>query len=122
MTTPRDKNLEILDAIYNDVALVDAEDGDATPEDRRWAGEVRNRVQARLAELRRNLLPAEAPPRPAKPIRAKYLAMARDALLSAVDEITQRMGGTVQVAHRNLSGLSDDDLRRLLETLDPDPE
>lgn len=122
MTTPDDKNLEILDAIYHDVAMVEAEDGDATSEDRKWAGEVRTRVQARLAELRRNLLPAEAPARPAKPVRAKYLAMARDALLAAIDDITNRMGGTIQVAHRNLSGLSDDDLRRLLETLDPDPE
>ena len=26
----------------------------------------------------------------------------------------------MQVAHRNLSGLSDDDLRRLLDTLDPE--
>jgi hypothetical protein len=32
-----------------------------------------------------------------------------------------RLGSSVQYAHRNLEGLSDDDLRRLLDTLDPEP-
>jgi hypothetical protein len=120
MTAPdNDKNLEILDAIYNDAALADAEAGTATPEDKKWAREVRSSVQARLAEMRRNLTPAAAPAKKAQPIRPSLLALGRDALVERLTQLTQRMGGAVQFAHRHLAGLSDDDLRRLIDTLDP---
>lgn len=119
MTSPDDKNLEILDAIYNDAALVEAEHGKSTAEDQTWARGVRGKVQARLAEMRRNLTPAAEAPKKAKPIRASLLAMGRDALLERLTQLTTRMGGAVQYAHRHLGGLTDDDLRRLIDTLDP---
>ena len=118
-TTDKDKNLEILDAIYNDAALVEAEHGKSTPEDAQWARNVRSNVQARLAEMRRNLTPAAAAPKKAKPIRASLIAMGRDALVERLTQLTQKMGGAVQYAHRHLAELSDDDLRRLIDTLDP---
>lgn len=114
-----DKNVEILDAIYEEAALEAAAEGKSTPEDRKFAREVGKRVQARLAELRRNLVPAVAPVVKAQPIRPSLLALGRDALLAKLDEITRRLGSSVQYAHRNLEGLSDDDLRRLIDTLDP---
>lgn len=117
-TTDKDKNLEILDAIYNDAALVEAEHGKSTPEDQKWARGVRSNVQARLAEMRRNLTPAVEAPKKAKPIRAALLAMARDALIDRLTQLTMKMGGAVQYAHRHLAELSDDDLRRLIDTLD----
>ena len=58
----------------------------------------------------------------AQPIRPSLLALGRDALLAKLDELIGRLGSSVQYAHRNLEGLSDDDLRRLLDTLDPDPD
>lgn len=117
-----DKNLEILDAIYNDAALSEAESGGASPEDKKWAQGVRSDVQARLAEMRRSLTPAAAPAKKAKPIRPSLLALGRDALVERLSQLTQKMGGAVQFAHRNFAGLSDDDLRRLIDTLEPTAE
>lgn len=118
-TKDNDKNLEILDAIYNDAALVEAEHGKSTPEDQHWARGVRDNVHARLAEMRRNLTPTVEAPKKAKPIRSSLLAMGRDALMERLTQLTAKMGGAVQYAHRHLAGLSDDDLRRLIDTLDP---
>jgi hypothetical protein len=118
--TPDEDNIEILDAIYHDAALAEAEQGKASADDQRWARDVRSRVQARLAEMRRSLTPAVAPPKKAEPIRASLIPLARDALMAKLEAITARMGGTLQLAHRNLSRLSDDDMRRLIQTLDPD--
>lgn len=117
-----DKNLEILDAIYNDAALAEAESESASPEDTKWAHGVRSSVQSRLAEMRRSLTPAAAPAKKAKPIRPSLLALGRDALVERLTQLTQRMGGAVQFAHRHLAGLSDDDLRRLIDTLEPSTE
>jgi hypothetical protein len=112
-------SLEILDAIYREAAL-DAMEGKTTADDQRWADGVSKRVQSRLAELRRNLVPAAAPLAKAKPVRPSLIAMGRDGLLAKLDELTRTLGPSVRYAHRNLDGLSDDDLRRLVDTLDPD--
>jgi hypothetical protein len=77
-------------------------------------------VQARLAEMRRNLLPTTTAPKQAKPIRPSTLAKQRDELIELIGAITGRMGGAVQFAHRHLSGLSLNDLRRVYDALTPD--
>jgi hypothetical protein len=110
---------EVLDAINHQVALDEAENGTATEADRKWSRELGIQIESRLAELRRNLTPADPPKERAKPIRPSTLAMMRDALVEAIGRLTQAMGGTVQYAHRNLTKLSDDDLRRLYDTIDP---
>ena len=111
--------LEILDEIYHQAALADAEHGTSSAEDRRWARELGVKIDARVAELRRNLTPMDAPTEKAKPLRPSTIAMTRDALLEAIATLTRSMGGQIQYAHRNLKGLSDDDLRRLFDTIDP---
>jgi hypothetical protein len=110
----------VLDTLTHHVAQDAAENGTASAEDRRWSKNLGVQVEARLAELRRQLTPEDAPLEKAKPLRRSTLAMARDALLEAIARITSAMGGTVQYANRNLKGLSDDDLRRLFDTIDPD--
>jgi hypothetical protein len=55
----------------------------------------------------------------AKPIRPSLLAMTRDALIAKLTELTRAHGNRIQYAHRNLKGLSDDDLRRMLALLEP---
>jgi hypothetical protein len=110
---------DVLDTIAHQVALEDAENGKPTAEDRKWSKELGVKVEARLAELRRNLTPADPPKERARPLRASTLAMARDALMGAIERITSSMGGQVQYAHRNLTKLSDDDLRRIYDTIDP---
>ena len=122
MTDKPEKNLEILDAIYLEAALDAAANGKSTPVDERWARETSKRVQARLAELRRNLVPATAMVTKAPPIRASLLAMGRDALLAKLNELTSKIGPSLQYAHRNLEGLSDDDMRRLVDALDPESD
>jgi hypothetical protein len=87
--------------------------------DNAWSRELGARLDTRLAELRRGLTPADPPTEVAQPIRASTLLMTRDAVIEAITRITQSMGGAVQFAHRNLTRLSDDDLRRLYDLLDP---
>lgn len=125
MTKDKPNSLDVIDAISHQAALAEAENGVSTAEDRRWSKDLGVTIEARLAELRRNLTPAEVVPERAAPIRPSLLAMARDALIAAITRITQVRGSAVQYAYRDLRGLSDDDLRRLLDTLEPtsvDPE
>jgi hypothetical protein len=116
-----DKSIDILDAIYRDAALVEAEQGESTPEDRRWAKDFRARLQSRIAEERRALLPAATVPKKARPIRPSILAMTYDALLARIAVLTERLGDSVQFAHRHKTDLSIDDLRQILEALE-EPE
>jgi hypothetical protein len=112
---------DVLDDISYQAALAEAEHGASTKEDERWSREVGDKLQARLAELRRSLLPAAAPIQKAKPIRTKWLGLDRQAMIAKLTEITQAMSGAVQYAHRDLQGLSDNDLRQLLDLLDTSP-
>ena len=114
-------SVDVLDEISYQAALAEAEHGSSTREDERWSRQLGEQLDARIAELRRNLLPAAAPIEKAKPIRKSVLLLGRDALVAKITDLTQRMGGAVQYAHRDLRGLSDDDLRRLLDMMDPTP-
>ena len=109
---------DLLEEVAYQVALADEEGGASTPDDDRWSRALGQQLEARLAQLRRNLLPAAAPIKKAQPIRAKWLALARDQLLAMIAEITAAKGAAVQLAYRDLNGLSDDDLRRVLDLLD----
>ena len=110
---------DVLDEILHHAAQGAVDRRKSTKRDHEWSRELGAQVEARLAELRRNLTPAESPAETAKPIRASTLAMTRDAVIEAIARLTQAMGGAVQFAHRNLTRLSDDDLRRLYDLLDP---
>ena len=81
MTTPNEKDLDVLEAIYNEAALVEAEEGEATPEDKAWAQQVRARLESRVAAMRQA---AGTKAKDARPIRASYAAMARDALITLI--------------------------------------
>jgi hypothetical protein len=111
-------NEEILDELSYQAALAEADHGTSTRADDRWSRELGDQLQVRLAQLRRNLLPASAPIQKAKPIRAKWLELARDQLLEALGALSV---SDVQYAHRDLQGLSDNDLRQLLDLLDTSP-
>jgi hypothetical protein len=117
---PKPNALEILDEVSHHAAQAAvARRKKSTPADRQWSRDLGMTVEARLAELRRNLTPADPPAETAKPIRPSTLAMTRDAVIEAITRLTQSMGGAVQFAHRNLKRLSDDDLRRLYDLLGP---
>ncbi len=117
---PKPNALEILDEVSHQAAQAAvARRRKTTPSDRQWSRDMGVKIDARLAELRRNLTPADPPAEQAKPIRPSTLAMMRDAVIDVITRLTQSMGGDVQLAHRNLKQLSDDDLRRLYDLLDP---
>ena len=118
--TTKPTALEILDEVSHHAAQAAvARRRKASAQDRQWSRELGASLDARLAELRRNLTPEDPPTEKAKPIRPSTLAMTRDAVIEAITKLTQSMGGAVQFAHRNLKRLSDDDLRRLYDLLDP---
>jgi hypothetical protein len=119
MSAHKPTPVEILDTISDHAAEAAIARRTTSDRDRQWSRELTSTVKGRIAELRRGLLPAEAPTEKAKPIRPSTLAMARDAVIEAITRLLQGMGGTVQVAHRNLTQLSDDDLRRLYDLIDP---
>jgi hypothetical protein len=114
-------NEDILDELSYQAALAEADHGKQSRADAAWSRELGDKLSARLAQLRRNLLPAAAPIQRAKPIRTKWLALTRDQLLARLTELTQALSGNVQYAHRDLQGLSDNDLRQLLDLLDTSP-
>ena len=118
---PKPNAREILDEISHHAAqaAVERRRGKSTERDRQWSRELGAKLDERLAELRRNLLPADPPIEYAKPIRPSTLAMVRDAVLEGIRRFTAATGGRVQFAYRNLKRLSDNDLRRIYETLDP---
>ena len=112
---------DILDELSYQAALAEADHGTSTRADDRWSRALGEKLGARLAELRRNLLPAAPPMQRAKPIRTKWLELTRDQLVAKLTELTHAMGGAVQYAHRDLHGLSDNDLRQLLDLIDTSP-
>lgn len=112
-------DLEIVDDVYHDAAMSEVGQRKRTPEQVRWASGVASSFQNRIAEMRRSRLPATVTPVKAKPIRPSLLAMARDALLAKLTELMRAPGLQIQYAHRNLTGLTDDDLRRMLDLLEP---
>jgi len=112
---------DILDELSYQAALAEADHGKSTRDDARWSRDLGDKLASRVAELRRNLLPAAAPIQKAKPIRAKWLALTRAEVIAKLTELTQAMSGAVQYAHRDLQGLSDNDLRQLLDLLDTSP-
>jgi hypothetical protein len=116
---PTPNAVDAVEALTHQVALDAAEHGTSTAKEREWSRQLGIQIDARLAELRRKLTPAEAPVEKLKPIRPSTLAMARDVVLGAIQRVCDSMGGTVAVAHRNLKRLSDDDLRRLYDLIDP---
>lgn len=116
--TPPSPN-ELLDEVSHHAAQAAVAARRSTEEDREWSRALGVKLDARLAELRRNLTPADPPTEKAKPIRPSTLAMTRDAVIEAITKLAQSMGGAVQFAHRNLTRLSDDDLRRMYDLLDP---
>ena len=111
---PRDP-VAIWDDILDLVAEDDAETAVATPDDARWAQEVSASVKSRLAALRRQLTPTHVSVRRGVEIPPEIQAMDHAALIARLEHL--RQSPDVQYAHRDLTGLSDNDLRTMLAVL-----
>ncbi len=96
---------DILDLIAED----DAETGTPTKEDQRWSQRLDAQIKSRVAELRRRLTPTDVPIQRGVTIPPEILALDHDALVAQLE--IQRQSGYLQVWHRDLTGLSDTNLR-----------
>jgi hypothetical protein len=119
MTKHTDKNVRTLDIITREVGLLEMEDGHVTPEDRRWAEGVVTSMNTRIAEHRRNRLPKTVPPiKKVEPIADRLLAMPRAVLETLFASLVDQWGPQAQFAHRGLDTLTDNDLRRMIQTIE----
>lgn len=108
---PRDP-IAIWDDILDLVAEDDAETGDASEKDKQWSQRVDTMVKSRVAELRRRLTPADVPIKRGVMIPSEIQALDRHALVARLEIL--RQDENVRYAHRELTGLSDNNLRILL--------
>ena len=108
-----------LDMITREVGLLEMADGHVTPEDLRWAESVASSIQLRAAEHRRKRLPKTVPPiKKAEPLTVRLRAMSRELLEGLFASLVEKWGPQAQIAHRNLETLSDNDLRRMIQTIE----
>lgn len=112
---------DILDEVSHHAAQAAVARRRSTSQERAWSRSLGVKLDGRLAELRRNLTPADPAPEAAKPIRPSTLAMARDTVLAGIAKLLSSLEGEGEpgFAYRNHKRLSDDDLRRLYDLLDP---
>ena len=119
MKNHHDKDSHTLDMITREVGLLEMEDGHVTPDDRRWAESVVTSMNTLIAEHRRNRLPKTVPPiKKAEPLTERLLAMPREVLETLFGSLVEKWGPQAQFAHRQLDTLSDNDLRRMIQTIE----
>ena len=63
-------------------------------------------------------LPKSVPIKKAEPLSARLLAMPRAALEALFASLAEKLGPQAQFAHRHLDTLSDNDLRRMIQTIE----
>jgi hypothetical protein len=89
-----------------------AEAGAPTDDDLTWSAALDADVKSRLAEMRRRLTPGHVPIRRGVDIPSEIEAMDRAALVKQLEML--RQGGQIRYAQRELTGLTDHDLRNML--------
>lgn len=119
MTSEHEKDARTLARIVHEVGRAEMDEGISTAADKKWARALVASYREKIAEARRENLPAAAPVKKAEPIKKSYLAMARDALVALYTQRVGACGDDFQLAYRNLDALSDDDLRRLVQLMEP---
>ena len=106
----------VLDAIMDHVAMERAESIEVfTPEEDRWARELRQKVESKLEELDRQLTPVQPRHKRLAPIPEELFALDRDALVARLGTLRQELG--IRYAHQDLTGLTPDDLRTMIAAL-----
>ena len=111
-------SIELLDAIADEAARYEIEEGKPTRESRAAAARYRGFVDNRLAAMRREDLAKLGEARIERSeIRPDLLAKARDALVARGLEYQQH-GYAEGFAHRKLTGVSDDDLRTMIQDIE----
>jgi hypothetical protein len=111
-------SIEMLDALADEAARYEVEEGKPTRESRAAASRYRALVDNSLAAMRRKDLEHVGDVQvERREIRPDLLAMARDALVARVLEY-QKQGYASGFAHRKLTSVSDDDLRTMIQDIE----
>lgn len=109
------KSIDVLDALADAAALAEEEHGRPTPQSRAAAKRYQALVNDKLAEMRRAELARNVIAKvERRPIRESLLALPREALLAVLDALKQTTP-TLGFAHRDLTEVTDDDLRTMIE-------
>jgi hypothetical protein len=104
------------DCISDDEAEEYARQAIPTADQEQWAHSLDIEIRARLAALKRLHTPVGRHPRPASSIPIEIVALSREQLIARLQVIVQ--AANVQYASLAISTMSEDDLRRLLWTLE----
>ena len=109
--TARDP-IAIMEGLLDDVAEQAVEDLEPTADSIQWSRALGDQVRREVARMEHRVTRAwrDVVP-PAVPIPAEIQALDRNTVLARLEIL--RQNAKVQYAHRHLSGLSDDELRRL---------
>lgn len=111
--------LRTLDKLTHQAGLLAMEDDDEdTADDRRWSEQFAASMHTQIAEYRRSRLARNVAIKKAAPLSERLIAMPRAALEALLAMLVDQLGSDVQFAHRNLDTLSDNDLRRLIQTIE----
>ena len=112
------KNLRVLDALADAAADVELEEGKPTPASRAAADRYGLLVKEKLAAMRRaELERVTVDTNERRTIRADLLDKPRAWLLARLAELGQMMP-QLGFAHRNLTEVTDDDLRTMIEDIE----
>lgn len=110
--TARDP-IAIMDGLLDDVAEQAVEDLEPTADSVRWSQALGDKVRRQLASMeRRGARTPTDQVRRSVTIPAEIQALDREGVLARLEIL--RQSANVQYAHQDLSGLSDDELRRML--------
>lgn len=108
-------NMNILDALADEAARYEVEEGKPTPESRAATIHYRGLIDDRLAAMRRAELEQLGPVHvERRAIRSDLLTLTRDALIAWLMKLEAKFPA-LGFAHRNLTDVTDDDLRTMIE-------
>ena len=108
---PRDP-IAIWDNILELVAEDDAQNAEVSEGVRQWSQRLDAQVKSRIAELRRKLTPTDVEIQRDVTIPPEIQALDRNAIVAQLE--IERRAGNCRWAHSELTGLSDESLRRTL--------
>ncbi|MCX5747969.1 MAG: hypothetical protein NT062_36370 [Proteobacteria bacterium] len=108
-------SMNILDALADEAARYEVEEGKPTAESRAATTRYRGFIDDRLAAMRRAELEQLGPVHVERhAIRPDLLALLRDALVARLVGLQERFPA-LGFAHRNLTDVTDDDLRTMIQ-------
>lgn len=117
MTDKRDKDLNLVDGLYHDLAEQDAKSGKLSAKERAQLDQIKNATDDALKLARQRALEAAREERLAAgkaSIPESILAMSREAIVERIRAFIERFPGRLAVQHRQLDDTPVEDLRSML--------